>query len=202
MKLFFDTEFTGLRKDTTLVSIGIISEDNKTFYAELTDYNKDHIDTWLKQNVIDNLLYSEPPQGEENHYSMQRHSDNPIGNRIDKSYSLEVRCSKDELKEHLTQWLSQFDKVEMWSDCLAYDWVLFCDIFGHAFNVPENVLYIPFDICSLFKLNDIDPDISREKFVGIVNSKGQNETNEFLQKHNALFDAKVIKKCYELLTLK
>ncbi len=33
MKVFFDTEFTGLRKDTTLVSIGMIAENGETFYA-------------------------------------------------------------------------------------------------------------------------------------------------------------------------
>ena len=36
MNIFFDTEFTGLRKDTTLISIGMIAENGKTFYAELT----------------------------------------------------------------------------------------------------------------------------------------------------------------------
>ena len=56
MKLFFDTEFTGLHKDTTLISIGIISEDERTFYAELTDYDKSQVDDWIKENVIDNLL--------------------------------------------------------------------------------------------------------------------------------------------------
>lgn len=47
MKIFFDTEFTGLHKDTTLVSIGMVSEDNRQFYAELTDY-----DIMIKNNVI------------------------------------------------------------------------------------------------------------------------------------------------------
>ena len=37
---FFDTEFTGLRKDTTLISIGIVSDTGDRFYAELTDYVK------------------------------------------------------------------------------------------------------------------------------------------------------------------
>ena len=55
MKLFFDTEFTGLHKKTTLISLGIVSEDNKTFYAEFTDYNKDQVNDWLQINVIDNL---------------------------------------------------------------------------------------------------------------------------------------------------
>ena len=43
MKIFFDTEFTGLHKNTTLISIGMIAEDGKTFYAEFTDYNENNV---------------------------------------------------------------------------------------------------------------------------------------------------------------
>ena len=39
MKIFFDTEFTGLHKDTTLISIGLIDENNRSLYIELTDYD-------------------------------------------------------------------------------------------------------------------------------------------------------------------
>lgn len=46
---------------------------------------------------------------------------------------------------------------------------------------------IPFDICTLFKIKGIDPDVSREDFAGI---------NSESKKHNALWDAKVIKECY------
>jgi hypothetical protein len=88
--------------------------------------------------------------------------------------------------------LEQFEQVEMWSDCLSYDWVLFNQIFGHAFDIPKNVYYIPFDICTLFKLKGIDPDINREKF-------GCGEVYEEMKKHNALWDAQVIKMCYDKL---
>ena len=54
-KIFFDTEFTGLHQNTTLISIGLVAETGQTFYAELTDYDKNQIDDWLKTNVIDNL---------------------------------------------------------------------------------------------------------------------------------------------------
>jgi hypothetical protein len=198
-KIFFDTEFTGLHQNTTLISIGLISECGKTFYAELTDYDKSQIDEWLQKNVIENLLYSEPPIGEDNHYLAQRHKDNPIGNDLYKSFSLEIRNEISMVKRQLLCWFKQFEQVEIWSDCLAYDWVLFNQIFGHAFNIPENIYYIPFDICTLFKIKGIDPDISREQFAGITNSKDQNETSEMLLKHNALSDAKVIKMCYERL---
>lgn len=190
MNLFFDTEFTGLHKETTLISIGIISEDGKTFYAELNDYDKTQIDSWLKNNVIDNLIIEKPLPGEEEYYVASRNEDNLIGNSLYESYSIRLRGSKKTIAKELKIWLGQFDSVEMWSDCLAYDWVLFNDLFGNAFGIPNNVNYIPFDICTLFKIKGIDPDISREMFIG--NSvKGQ--------KHNALYDAEVIKACYHKL---
>lgn len=170
-KVFFDTEFTGLHKNTTLISIGLVSECGRTFYAELTDYDTSQIDEWLQKNVIENLLLT------------------PQDNCADNSNWRLVGDTKS-IKEALSIWLSQFESVEMWSDCLSYDWVLFNHIFGHAFNIPKNVYYIPFDICTLFKANGVDPDVNREEFSEcITNSK----------KHNAMHDANVIMACYNKL---
>lgn len=195
-KIYFDTEFTGLHKNTTLISIGLISECGKTFYAELNDYDKSQIDEWLQNNVINNLIMSEPKEGENEYYVASRHIDNEVGNDLYKSYSLQLRCNKERLKEELTKWLSQFEQVEIWSDCLSYDWVLFNDIWGHAFSIPKNVYYIPFDICTLFKEKGIDADVNREEFIdGFTSSL--DITNK---KHNALWDAIVIRECYEKLS--
>ena len=170
-KIFFDAEFTGLHQDTTLISIGLVSECGKTFYAELTDYDKGQVDDWIQENVINNL--SIDPSGIELYV---------VGDSFD-------------VRNELSEWLSQFcDGTEMWSDCLSYDWVLFCQLFGHAFKIPGNVYYIPFDICTLFKDRGIDPDINREEFADF-------KTNS--RKHNALHDARVIKACYDrLMSLK
>lgn len=172
IKVFFDTEFTGLHQNTTLISIGLISECGKTFYAELTDYDKSQVDDWINQNVISNLTMTE-------------------ANNAAFLDSWRLVADIKTVKEALLLWFEQFEEVEIWSDCLSYDWVLFNQIFGHAFNIPKNIYYIPFDICTLFKQKGIDPDISREEF-----SDMKNES----QKHNALWDAKVIKRCFELLT--
>ena len=51
MRIYFDTEFTGLYKDTQLISIGLISEDCREFYAEISDINTKKCDDWGKQNV-------------------------------------------------------------------------------------------------------------------------------------------------------
>lgn len=190
MNLYFDTEFTGLHKDTTLVSIGIISEDGRTFYAELTDYDKTQIDDWLQENVINNLLMEAPVKGEEEYYLATRSEDNAYGVDLYSSYSVQLRGDKQVVADELNKWVKQFDNIKIWSDCLAYDWVLFNHLFGHAFNLPSNIYYIPFDICTLFEVKGVDPDISREEFIN-HSIKGD--------KHNSLYDAKVIKACYEKL---
>ena len=177
-KIFFDTEFTGLHQNTTLISIGLVSECDKTFYAEFTDYDKKQIDDWIKTNVIENLIL--------NNYNTNKDYD-PYEKNV------KVKGTKEVIEQTLSHWLYQFEQVEMWSDCLAYDWILFNQIWGHAFNIPKNIYYIPFDICTLFKMKNIDPDISREEFVGnIINTKHWRSNS----KHNALWDAYIIRECY------
>jgi hypothetical protein len=195
-KIFLDTEFTGLHQSTTLISIGLISECGKTFYAELTDYDKSQIYEWLQINVIDKLIMSEPKEGEDEYYSATRHADNPKGNNLYDSYSVQLRCNMEILSLELSKWLFQFEKVEIWSDSLAYDWVLFSKIFGHTSKIPMNVYYIPFDIATLFKIKGIDPDTNREVFA----CGEPNNEDSYTFKHNALWDAKIIKACYEKLT--
>lgn len=171
-KIFFDCEFTGLHQETTLISIGFISECGRKLYAEFIDYDKSQVDEWLQENVIDNLCLDN--YGE------------TIG--LHDYRDVKYKGGSDGFEPLLRTWLSQFKLIEVWSDCLSYDWVLFNDIFGHAFHIPKNVYYIPFDICTLFKIKGIDPDINREEFSGIEGNK-----------HNALHDALVIKECYNKL---
>ena len=182
-KCFFDAEFTGLHKKTTLVSIGLIAETGEKFYAELTDYDKTQVDDWIRENVIDKLQYGDAEKRKQSTVPFLTEGPNYTG-----------FGTTEIVKEYLSAWLKQFSAVEIWSDCLSYDWILFCDIFGHAFNIPKNVYYIPFDICTLFKSNGIDPDISREKY-----AFGEVYTEMLAKKHNALWDAEVIMECYKKL---
>ena len=178
-KVFFDTEFTGLHKGTTLISIGCVADSGETFYAELTDYDKSQLNDWLNENVISGLFLTNKLTSTGYYGSYDK---------------LRVLGNKDFVQTKLLDWLNQFEQVEIWSDCLADDWVLFNDIFGTAFDIPKNVYYIPFDICTLFKIKGIDPDINREIFAF------DKMTKDSGHKHEALWDATVIQKCYEKLT--
>lgn len=181
MKIFFDTEFTGLHQNTTLISIGMVTENDLVFYGEFTDFDQSQVNDWLKENVIKNLMQYSVNELTIPHYAF-------IG---DKQF----------ITDELLMWLSMFDNIELWSDCLSYDWILLSELIADRTNgypqYPSNLLYhSPFDILTLFKAKGLDYNIIREKFAF---DEYLDEMKE--QKHNALWDAKVIKACYEKLTL-
>ena len=39
-RIYYDAEFTGLHINTTLISIGMVSDSGSFFYAEFNDYDK------------------------------------------------------------------------------------------------------------------------------------------------------------------
>jgi hypothetical protein len=177
-KCFYDCEFTGLHQHTTLISIGIVSDCGREFYAESTDFDESQIDGWINRNVMSQLIYLRPP------------TPRAYGPCFDGDYdsNLSICGNNKTIKHHMVKWLESFEEeIELWNDCLAYDWVLFCELFGGAANIPEFISYFPFNMCTIFKIYGIDPDISREAFA----------RKRIESKHNALFDAKVIKNCYE-----
>lgn len=174
MKIFFDTEFTGLHQDTTLISVGLVALNGRTFYAEFTDYDRAQIDDWLRSNVISNLIHSIEDRN---------------ATLVDGA-SVSITGNTEFIRERLDAWLVSFDEsIEMWSDCLAYDWVLFCQLWGGAMNIPDCIYYIPMDICTMFAVCGVDPDTDRERYAAMDGFK-----------HNALHDARVIRACYSKLS--
>ncbi len=180
IKIFMDTEFTGLHQNTTLISLGMVAENDRTFYGELNDYDESQVDDWIQKNVIANLYL---PHGQGSDLTVGDYYVSRVGN-------------SSEIANEVAVWLQSFgEQIEIWSDGLAYDWMLFNQLFGGALNIPSFIYYIPFDICTLMKMNGVDPDINREEFASEAVSIIEGEH----LKHNALWDAKVIKACYERL---
>lgn len=160
MKIFFDTEFTGLHRYTTLISIGLISENQRTFYAEFNDYDNRQINDWLRQNVLPHLQFIDI-------------------NCIVPELNLEnyrIKSNRQEVTKIMSQWLAQFEYIEMWADYPAYDWVLFCDLFGGSFHLPKNIYCNSFDVATIMKIAGVE-NIGRNKFVGFYD----------VNIHNALY---------------
>ena len=196
-KVFWDMEFTGLHQNTTLISIGLVAKVmlDIRFYAELIDYDETQVDDWIEEHVIGNLRFNDREPFIEKIKNTSFQDRNKPG-----QYSVEMKGTKEQVAEELEKWFyalmntteDDIDSplIEMWSDCLAYDWMLFNQLWGHAFNIPKIIYYIPFDICTLFNTCGIDPDISREEYADVT---------EIEFKHNAEFDAEIIKRCHNKL---
>lgn len=189
LKIFMDMEFTGLYQHAELISIGMVTEDDETFYAEFDDYKRP-VDSWIMENVVANLTLTplgKHPDDEAKYWSWVKDGKKfkLVGNRR------EIATAIDYWFQVLLDVPVNKPLIEFWGDCLQYDWVLFCELFGGALKIPKCVYPYPFDICTLFRDRGIDPDINRAEFAKIEN---QNQ-------HNALFDAKVIAQCYSILEM-
>ncbi len=176
-KIFYDSEFTGLHQHTTLISIGLVSECGLQFYAEFTDYQQQQCDDWINAHVIAYTQWLKNNNNTHAQHSQQGQLTQCVG---DTAY----------IVQHLKPWLAQFQRIEIWADCLAYDWVLFCQLFGGALNVPKQIFYMPNDLVTLFWQKGINPDCNRIEFSGQAQ----------LQRHNALSDALIARACYHKLT--
>lgn len=181
MNLFFDCEFTGLRKDTTLISLGIVAEDGRKFYAEFCDYDESQCNDWINKNVIKNLFWN---------------CSTNFSRVNDGGTLVEIKENKKRVCEKLHHWLSQFDSVQFVSDVCHYDFVLLIDLFGTAFDLPDNVS----PVC-----HNLNTDIARH--YGISEQEAFDKSREEIvmelcghkvegRKHNALYDAEVIKAIY------
>lgn len=183
MILFFDTEFTGLHKNTTLVSIGIVAGDGMRFYAESSDYDESQCDNWIRENVLKHTILS---------------GNDELAARLgEDSNTTIVLGSKADIRYELGEWLKQYDSIQFVSDVSHYDFVLLIDIFGSAFDLPGNVSAA---------CHDINQDIARH--YGISDREAFDKSREEIvfmfcgrqiegEKHNSLYDAEVIKAIYD-----
>lgn len=188
MRLFFDMEFTGLRKNTTPISLGIVSEDGKRFYAEFTDYDKSQCNDWIEENVIKNLKLDGMGVG------VSDTDENPPL-RI-------VMGNKKHIYQEINEWLQQFDTIQFVSDVCHYDFVLLIDLLtngGAALDLPDNISAVCHDInqdiAAYFEVSDREAfDMNREEILDRL--KGYHVVGE---KHNSLYDAEIIKEIYKVI---
>lgn len=193
--IYFDTEFTGLRKDTTLISIGLVTADNKKFYAEFTDYDESQVDDWIRDNVISNLTHPDyhPECTESDLWTI-------TGTKSDVSHLLKL-------------WLESIVKpnqiLQFVSDVSHYDFVLLIDLItngGTAFDMPEYISPVCHDINQDMTLHIFVPKNNEELSskpldyiafdldrVECVKSMGRDIVDSENRKHNSLFDAELMR---------
>ena len=169
--VFIDAEFTGEHAKTTLVSLGLVDFDGNELYLTLNDYDLDQVTDWFRDNVLISINQSS-------------------------------RISSKEAYRKMSVWLEQCsngEDVSMVSAGLSADWVLMAELY--KWSVPgekyfHGLHHLPkflnhgkhLDLRSLFSVAGFNPDIDRSKFAG---------KKEFIgDRHNAIYDARIVRECF------
>lgn len=209
MKYFIDTEFIeGFHKPLfgkrrhfiDLISIGVVSEDNKGLYFISSEYNYNDADAWVKENVII-PAYKRVVNGDNrNRYS---------ANNFHKAYGEPV----DSISQRLVEWIGNDKDISFYGYYSDYDWVLLCSMFGRMIDLPKGWPMYCRDLkqmidekVSSFTNSDYfthfhqkEPLTLEEKFK--LYKSGPNFPTQQNQ-HDALSDAIWNKNLYEYLTEK
>lgn len=125
MKYYYDTEFIerGADYPIELISIGVVAEDGRSYYAISTEFKPRHADDWVKENVLSHL----PPR----RVNFSDPSESP---RV-KSESLAWK-SRAQIKADLLKFIGD-DKPEFWGYYADYDHVVLCQLFGRMIDLPK-----------------------------------------------------------------
>lgn len=112
MKFFLDTEFYENGSTIDLISIALVAEDGREFYAVNREARLDLVSDWLRENVLVSL---------------------PL-------YGHSTWMTRDAIAAELVEFVGESrgygKNHDFWGYVSAYDWVVVCQIFGTMMNLP------------------------------------------------------------------
>lgn len=144
----YDTEFLEDGKTIDLISIGIVCEDGREYYAVNSELPIDLIrkDDWLMTNVVPNL----PITGRRSLDGWLKHPRNsypqPSVNLVDVDRT-DVRVKPkwviaNEVRQFLRadeEWLRTDEEPELWAYYAAYDHVALAQLWGRMIRLPQGI---------------------------------------------------------------
>lgn len=112
VRYFYDCEFIEDGTTIELVSIGVVAEDGREFYAVSTEFDPGRAGPWVRANVLDKLP-----------------------SPADKAWRSR-RQIRDDLLAFLTAGPGE---VELWAWVGAYDHVVLCQLWGAMPGLPREL---------------------------------------------------------------
>ncbi len=171
MKYFYDTEFIDDGSRIDLISIGVVAEDGREFYAEATDADLSKANDWVKENVITHLW--------------SRQSDRRSANLWTRDGGCGGLLYKREIARDLVRFMDVgvFGKPEFWGYYSAYDHVALMQLYGPMINKPDKWPMYTMDLKQWCKSLG-DPELPKQ-------GKGE---------HHSLSDARWVRDAHQFLT--
>lgn len=182
-RYFYDTEFIDDGVTIELISIGIVCDDGREYYAVNADVSQDRIvqNTWLREHVWPSLPTTSLPPAR---YTFGRVAHPSLG-RLDMTDSVVIPrwVIAEEVKEFLLDPLSDdpTGQIELWADYCAYDHVVLAQLWGSMIALPAGIPMFTNDI--------------QQAARGVSGALPEQETGQ----HNALADARHVRTLYEHL---
>lgn len=181
MKYFLDTEFIegfhkpflGKRRHhIDLISIGIVSEDNRAFEAISNEYKYKDASQWVQKNVIIPL------------YTSKVHGDRRNSLSAD-TFHLHLGSDNKSIAQEILSFVSPLTPIEFYGYYSDYDWVLFCSLFGTMMDLPKSFPMYCHDLKQMMAERGVD--------------SSHPNCPKVRKEHSALHDAAWNKEVYQWL---
>lgn len=207
MKYFIDTEFIEKPGSIELISIGIVAEDDREYYAVSKDFNLTQVwnqydlkktnlpmssyrDYWLRDNVL-KPIHADLVAKELEHEG--RYKEKLYTNFTKKSLKNLIKWHGEHNGRIAAQvvefcrgiYIAHDPNPEFYAYFGDYDWVVFCWLFGRMIDLPEGFPYFAMDLKQMMVERGLT-----SKWKNKVCPKPEDE-------HNALADAKWNKRLFE-----
>lgn len=147
MRYFMDCEFIEDGRTIDLISIGVVAEDGREYYAINKDCDFSKASDWVETNVLNPIGLSRKhganinpqntsPNTRNSYLSMKRKDFIAIdivefmGGESEIPPNPRMERVKHKLKDGA-------EKPEIWAYYADYDWVCFCQLFGTMMDLPK-----------------------------------------------------------------
>ncbi len=205
MKYFIDTEFIeGFHKPMfgkkrhfiDLISIGIVAEDGRIYYAISNEYNYNDADDWVKKNVIIPMYLQEIGGDKRNHIDAEHfHKCIPNG-KSNKQIAEDINhfCNSNSFLYNKAG-----SELEFYGYYADYDWVVFCSLFGRMIDLPKGFPMYCKDLKQMLDEKAKLIPYSYNKKLGLESIKMSEGYPKQENEHNALDDAKWNLRLFEFI---
>ncbi len=113
MRYFYDTEFIDDGRTIELISIGVVAEDGREYYAVSTEFDPERAGSWVRTHVLPKL----PPPASE------------------------LRRPRARIRSDLEAFfdIDGAEPIELWAWVGAYDHVVLCQLWGPMTQLPPTM---------------------------------------------------------------
>lgn len=173
MRYFIDTEFAERPCSIELISLGIVAEDGREFYAENSQFDDANANDWVKANVL--------PQLWSRQQLTFKHGDPQF-----------FWSSRQMIGRAVITFVGN-DVPEFWGYYADYDWVVFCWLFGSMSELPKGWPMYCRDIKQLCDLmgNPQLPEQGRGEHHALADARWNKLAWEFL--HNSSWQKRMVR---------